>query len=122
MKVFYCWITAMFAAYQDSIVAALARKGYMVGPACKDGQIISVASEQSSSVIMAFALYRTDGSGNHEQAYSDVITILIDINAKYYSVVISPGSLEAIWTGSNVKGTASPPQLPPIPVPDKNMN
>jgi hypothetical protein len=120
MKVFYCWITAMFAAYQDSIVAALARKGYMIGPACKDGQIIAVASEQSSSVIMAFALYRTDGSGGYEQIYNDVLTILADINAHYYSVVISPGSIESLWTGTNIKGAISPPQLPPVP--DKNMN
>jgi hypothetical protein len=122
MYIYYCWVTALLPAYQDGIIAGLAKRGYMVGPAAKDG-IVTVGNESCPSVLIALSVYKAEETVNANVIYDDLLAILAEINARYYSVVISL-SYEATWNGSNfslpAKKKAEPPPLPPSK--KSNMN
>lgn len=122
MYIYYCWITALLPSYQDSIIAGLVKRGYMVGPAAKDGKVTT--SDNNSAALIAISVYRAEETSVN-QIYEDVSTVLKDMKAYYYSIVVSH-SYEATWVGANFnlplknKGvvdktatTAVPPPLPP---------
>ena len=121
MYIYYCWITALLPSYQDKIVAGLASRGYMVGPAAKDGKVATV-TDNCPSVLFALSVYKEEET-NVNKIYEDVVAVLDEMKAYYYSVVISL-SHEATWVGSNFqipeKNKAVPPPLPPAA--KKNMN
>jgi hypothetical protein len=120
MIIYYCWITAMLPSYQDGIIAGLARKGYMVGPASKDGAIATGASDTKPSVLFAVSVYKAEET-NASNIYTDVIAVLNDMKARYYSVIISH-SYEATWAGSNIKLPGKPPPIPPQDPSSKKLN
>jgi hypothetical protein len=115
MYIYYCWITALLPNYQDAIIAGFVKKGYMVGPAAKDG-VLSLTKENCPAVLIALSLYKAEGELTPMQIYDDVTQLLTEINAKYYSIVISL-SHDASWGGPNfsipLKKKAEPPPLPP---------
>jgi hypothetical protein len=121
MYIYYCWVTALLPSYQDGIVAGLAQRGYMVGPAAKDGKV-AVSMENCPGVLFALSVYREEET-NVNKIYDDVVAILLDMKAYYYSVIVSL-SHEATWVGPNfqipAKNKALPPPLPPTT--KKNMN
>lgn len=126
MYIYYCWITALLPNYQDKIIAALVKKGYMVGPAAKDGQV-AISSEKSPSTLFALSLYKAEEI-TVNQIYEDVVNILQEMKAHYYSVVISH-SYESTWGGSNFQlplkqGVVekAPPSPPTTPGGKKNVN
>lgn len=118
MYIYYCWITALLPAYQDGIIAGLARRGYMVGPAAKDGKVSSV-TESCPSVLIALSVYKAE-EVTAPQIYDDVVALLKEMNAKYYSVIVSL-SHEATWIGSNFSVPAKKKAEPP-PVPSGKKN
>lgn len=115
MYIYYCWVTALLPNYQDGIIAGLAKRGYMVGPASKDGQV-AISKENCPSVLIALSVYKAEEEVNADFIYKDVMAILDEMKARYYSVVVSL-SHEAMWVGSNfsipVKKKAEPPPVPP---------
>lgn len=115
MYIYYCWVTALMPSYQDGIIAGLVKRGYMVGPAAKDG-VLSIVKENCPAVLIALSVYKAETETTPLQVYDDLILVLTEMNAKYYSVVISL-SHEASWGGPNfsipVKKKAEPPPLPP---------
>lgn len=121
MYIYYCWVTALLPSYQDKIVAGLATKGYMVGPAAKDG-VVTTHSKDCPAALISLSVYR-ESETNVSKIYDDLTAVLQEMNAYYYSVVISH-SYEATWGGSNftlpVKPKSTPPPLPPGT--KKNMN
>ena len=121
MYIYYVWVTALLPTYQDGIVAALAKKGYMVGPAAKDGKV-TMSSENCPAALITLSVYREEET-NVNKIYDDIMAILGELNYLSYSVIVSH-SYDAIWTGSNfqlpVKSKATPPPLPPGT--KKNMN
>ena len=123
MHIYYCWITALLSSYQDGIVAGLAKRGYMVGPAAKDGQV-SIVQENSPSALVSLSIYKEEEI-NVNKIYDDVIAVLTEMKAYYHSVIISL-SYEATWVGSNVQVPPKPkPVGNPPPVPSgkkKNIN
>lgn len=112
MYIYYCWITAMLPSYQDGIIAGLARKGYMVGPASKDGTLATGIADNKPSCLFAISVYKAEET-NASNIYTDVVNVLTDMKAKFYSVIVSH-SYEAIWAGSNIKLPAKPNKPPPI--------
>ena len=114
MYIYYVWITALLPSYQDGIIAGLVRRGYMVGPAAKDGKVASI-TEGCPAVLFALAIYKQEEETNVNNIYKDVVAILDEIPARYYSVVISL-SHEATWVGANfslpAKGKTQPPPVP----------
>jgi hypothetical protein len=122
MYIYYVWISAMLPNYQDGIVAGLVRKGYMVGPSAKDG---GVTTGVSPAALISLGVYKAEET-NVNNIYTDVIEVLKEIKAYYYSVIISL-STEATWSSGNViaptKDTAGKPTPPPLPPgTKKNMN
>lgn len=115
MYIYYVWVTALLPEYQDGIIAKLVQRGYMVGPAAKDGQVSS-KSEGCPSVLIALSVYKQEEETDVKKVYEDVVSVLNEIPARYYSVVVSL-SHEATWVGSNFtlpsKGKPQPPPVPP---------
>ena len=122
--IYYCWITVLLPSYQDKIVAGLVKHGYMVGPASKDGKV-AVTSENSAATLIALSIYRPNGEETDvNKIYEDVLGILKEMKAYYFSVIISH-SYEATWVGSNFtvpkpKAADKPP--PPTSGGKKNVN
>ena len=117
MYIYYCWITALLPSYQDGIVAGLARKGYMVGPASKDGKVVESINKDSPSVLFALSVYKPTET-NANKIYDDVMLVLQEMRAHYLSVIISLSS-EAVWAGTNIK---LPTTEAVAPLPKKNLN
>lgn len=120
MYIYYCWITALLPTYQDDIVAGLVRKGYMVGPAAKDGYVITPTHENAPASLYAFSVYRAEIT-NVNKIYDDFLSILNEIKAHYLSIIVSLSN-EATWVGTNVTLPAKEvaPLIPPAS--KKNMN
>lgn len=99
----------------------MASKGYMVGPAAKDGYVTIVKGDCPAALV-ALSVYR-EKETNVNIIYDDVTAVLTDMNAYYYSLVISL-SHEATCVGPNFqippKKNAHKPPLPPGA--KKNMN
>lgn len=123
MQLYYCWITVLLPDYQDGVIAGLARRGYMVGAAAKDG-IVATVTENCPAVLFAISLYRHEET-SASKIYEDVIAVLQDIKARYYSVVVAL-SYDSIWSGANfqlpLKEPTAKTKPPPIPGGKKNMN
>lgn len=122
MYIYYCWITALMPTYQDGIIAGMVKRGYMVGPAAKDGKVTT--SDNTAAALIAISIYRAEET-NVNKIYDDVVAVLKDMKAYYYSVIVSH-SYEATWVGANFnlpvksKGVVDktstsviPPPLPP---------
>lgn len=115
MYIYYVWITALSSTYQDAIISRLVQRGYMVGPASKDGKV-SLVTEGCPAALIALSVYKQEEEVDVKKIYEDIYAILKEIPAKYYSVVVSL-SHEATWIGANftlaVKDKAGPPPVPP---------
>jgi hypothetical protein len=126
--IYYVWITALMPSYQDGIIAGLVKRGYMVGPAAKDGKV-SVGTDTTAATLFALSVYRTDAETDANKVYTDITEVLKDMKAYYYSVIVSH-SYEATWIGSNFSLPAkkkadkvTPPPIPSVPPgTKKNMN
>lgn len=115
MKVYYCWITVLTAAYLDAFIASMAKKSYMIGSITKDGKI--VAPGEQSSAVLAVRIYKTE-EVDLDKVYDDVAAALKENKAYYHSIVISEAAASR-WTGSNFNLN------PPVPEPQpskKTMN
>jgi len=115
MYIYYVWVTALLPSYQDGLIAGLVQRGYMVGPAAKDGKV-SMAVEGCPAVLIALSVYKQEEEVDVKKIYEDVLAVLTEIPARYYSVVISL-SHEATWVGANftlpAKSKKEPPPVPP---------
>jgi hypothetical protein len=99
MQIYYCWITALLPSYQDGIVSGLASKGYMVGPAAKNGKVIFSMKENDPACVIALSVYKPDDL-DMAKLYDDIVAILTDMKAYCFSIVISL-STHCTWIGSN---------------------
>jgi len=124
MYIYYCWVTALLPDYQNGIIAGLVKHGYMVGPAAKDGKVASITAG-CPSVLIALSVYKADESVTATTIYDDMVVILTEMNARYYSVIVSL-SHEATWVGSNfsipAKKKAEPPPVPSAPGKKNEVN
>lgn len=120
MHTYYCWITALLPSYQDRIISGLASKGYMVGPAAKDGKI-TIFNKNYPSAVIALVVYH-ESEINVEKIYSDLSSVLEEMKAYFYSVIIS-ASYESTWNGPNFRIPFKPKVTPPSSDDDKkNLN
>lgn len=121
MYIYYCWVTALLPSYQDGLIAGLAKKGYMVGPAAKDGKIVSTKDDAPAALI-TLSVYKAEETSS-AKIYEDLVQILQEMKVLYYSVVVALCN-EATWAGSNIhlpkEKKAQPPPLPSGA--KKNMN
>ena len=125
MHIYFCWITALLPNYQDGVIAGLVKRGYMVGPAAKDGGI-TITHGACPAALISLSVYKAEEI-TASDIYTDIAAIFAELKYYYYSIVVSL-SQDATWNGPNFdhmtlksdKETATPPPLPPGP--KKNMN
>lgn len=92
----------------------------MVGPAAKDGAIATGVGDNKPSVLFAVSVYKAEETSAGD-IYTDVVAVLNDMKAKFYSVIISH-SYEATWAGSNIKLPGKPPPPPSTEPTNKKLN
>lgn len=121
MYIYYCWVTTILPSYQDGIIAGLAKKGYMVGPAAKDGKIVST-KEDAPAALITLSVYKAEET-SAAKIYDDLIKVLQEMKVLNYSVIVALCN-EATWSGPNIRlpkeEKAQPPPLPSGA--KKNMN
>src|SRR5271166_4573884 len=88
MYIYYCWVTALLPSYQDGIVAGMARRGYMIGPAAKDGKVVSPTHEGSPAFLFALSVYQQTET-NVGKIYEDLLAVLQEMKTHYFSVIVS---------------------------------
>lgn len=111
MKVYSCWITCMLESYQDSIVAALIKRGYTVGLSGKE----NVNQPHQVSALLSLNLFKMDDKDhNLNKVITDVTDVINGIKGYFYSIIVSESNY-ATWAGSNivVHDNRMVPQLPP---------
>jgi hypothetical protein len=97
MYVFNVFITTLIPNYQDGIITGLAKKGYMVGPASKDGKV--VAEGGNAGTLLALSVYRQEEIDTHK-IHQDVCEVLVEVGARTYSLVVALAS-DVAWSGPN---------------------
>jgi hypothetical protein len=117
MSSFHIWITAPTSSYESGIIKGLVSKGYNVSAA--SGDIITTSYKDSPSVVIALKMDKLVVF-NATELYNDVSNILLELEAKYYSIVVSEYSYESIWCC----GSYDPYVLEMVrkPAPDKKLN
>lgn len=95
---FHVHITAITNAYEKDLIYGLIQKGYAVAPA--SDLCVSLQYSEKGSALISLQLDKLS-QVNVQEIYDDVISILGWIQAKYYSVIVTPFSYDARWTGSN---------------------
>lgn len=116
MEVYYCWITALTASYQDAIITGLVKKGYMVG--ALDAKGVTIAPGKKSSALIALRIYHTKNTLNVSKVYDNVGDICTEINALCHSIIITK-AIDCIWYGGNFNIIDSPK---PVSGSKKTMN
>lgn len=95
---FHLHLTALTDVYEKELIHGLISKGYSVAPA-------SDLSMTLKSPGVAGALISLQVENNAEakavSIYEDVVGILNEIKAKYYSLIITKFSYDSIWAGGN---------------------
>jgi hypothetical protein len=119
---FVAWVTCMLQAYEDCIIAGMVRKGYIVSICSIDGKLTH-GTQDNPAVIITFRCDTTDEKIAAKDIHTDLVAVLRDMKAMYYSVVVSALS-DACWIGSNIALPKSPPPpIPQVPEPNKtNLN
>jgi len=99
--VFFCWITAMLAAYQTGLVAGLADKGYTIGLMSADYKHTT-----NGSAVIALVVSKTIGDEttmtDANPVYLDIQSVLKEMKAFYYSIIVSPEIVYgSVFCGAN---------------------
>lgn len=91
---YHIWITALIPAYESGIVKGLVSKGYNVSAA--SGNTITLTFKDSPSAVIALKVEKNIPL-TAQEVYDDITLILLEMSAKYYSVVVSEYSQQSAW-------------------------
>lgn len=97
---FHLHLTAMTGLYEKELIHGLVKKGYIVAPA--SDLALTLQLPQNVSALISLQLEKLTEI-HATEIYADVIEILNEMNAKYYSLIITAFSYDAIWAGSNIQ-------------------
>lgn len=102
---FHLHLTASTSAYEKDLIHRLIQKGYSVAPASD----LSITLQSSKNIGALISLQLEKLVEIHAPTiYDDVMSILDEMGAKYYSIVITAFSYDSIWTGSNIESSLDP--------------
>lgn len=93
------WITMLTASYASMITGRLVKRGFVVG-ALNPGTLVLGTKDNPSAVMAIFLDHNT--AKDVSTVLADVKQVLSDLKVKYHSIVITPASSNASWTGSNI--------------------
>jgi len=119
---FVAWVTCMLKSYEDTIVAGMVKKGYVVSIAATNGEITS-GSKDNPAVVVCFRVDSTKEETQAKDVHKDLLEVLHDKKLFYYSVIVS-ALCDSCWISSNISfPKQDKPVPPPLPEPDKsNLN
>lgn len=95
---YHLHITAITRAYEKEIARGLIQLGYMISPASDLG--LPVSSTKIAGQLISFQIsneYKVDSVA----IYGDVRSVLDNMHAQYYSVIISAFTYDSLWVGGN---------------------
>lgn len=95
--IYHVWITALISAYESKIIQKLITRNYSVSAA--SGSSITMTTKDGASALIALKL---DKNVSCQEVYDDVVDSLKEIEARFYSIVISEVSPHSMWTASNI--------------------
>lgn len=126
MKAYFCWITLLIPQHQDNIVAGLVRRGYMIGAAATNGEVLCSNSYDAPAVLLVFSLYKVSEPEGFDcnTVHQDVVSICKEINALHYSVVVSLATSDTTWSAANFNAASDiePILTPALPSSNKKLN
>ncbi len=102
---FHLHLTALTGSYEKELVFKLIQKGYSVAPA--SDLCITLQSPENAGALISLQLEKL-GELHAPAIYDDVMSILSEMQAKYYSLIITAFSYDSRWAGGNFK-------LQPVP-------
>ena len=97
---FHLHLTALTSSYEKDLVYRLIQKGYSVAPASD----LSITIQSSKNIGALISLQLEKLTEIHApDVYDDVLSVLNEMRAKYYSLVITAFSYDSRWAGSNIE-------------------
>lgn len=113
---FITWITVLTPSYTNAIIAGMVKKGYAVSSTAAKGEVL-IAKDTNASAIISLKITSTIEGSNSGSIYKDLMEVLVEIKAFFYSVVVTP-YVDCAWCGSNIainKPTAVATDVKPNP-------
>jgi hypothetical protein len=109
--VYYIFITALISSYEDMIIAALVKNGFMVSSLSEDNEVTMGGGDYISAIIAL----RIDIEDEVKPAIvlsDEIEKVLKDLNIVYYSLIVTE-STDCSWNVSDIKIPKALPALPP---------
>lgn len=97
---YIAWMTVLTPSYTDAIIAGLVKKGYSVAATAAKGDVL-ITKESNVSAIISLKITSTKENSNSGSIYTDVMAVLNELKAYFYSVVVTP-YVDCAWCGSNI--------------------
>lgn len=97
---FHVWLIVKLPIEEGKLLRGLLGKHYDVLPAAENKDLVLLPADNLSYAVLALHI-RRDGL-TIEELYDDLLYILLNINAEYYSLVISEFSASSFWNAGNI--------------------
>lgn len=97
---FHLHLTALTGEYERDLIHKLIQKGYSVAPA--SDLCVTLQSAEHAGALISLQLEKLTEI-HAPMILDDVMSILTEMNAKYYSMIVTAFSYDSKWTGSNFK-------------------
>ena len=97
---FIVWATVLTPSYTDGIIAGMVKKGYAVSSTAAKGEVV-ISKETNTSAVVSLKVTSTFENSNSATIYQDLMDVLNDLKAFFYSVVVTP-YVDCAWCGSNI--------------------
>jgi len=97
---FHLHLTAITGAYEKDLIHRLIQRGYSVASA--SDLCVTLQSPEHAGALISLQVEKPSEI-HAPDILDDVMSILADMQAKYYSIVVTMFSYDSKWTGSNFK-------------------
>lgn len=97
---FHLHLTAITGAYEKELIHRLIQRGYSVAPA--SDLCVTLQSPEHAGALISLQIEKLSEI-HAPSVLDDVMSILADMQAKYYSIIVTMFSYDSKWTGSNFK-------------------
>jgi len=96
---FVAWITCLTSSYEDTLIAGMVKKGYIIGAAAAQGKV-SVAKEDSPSAVIAITIDSYNENLKAADVYKDLVEVIADKKVICYSVIVT-AQVDSSWGAAN---------------------
>lgn len=97
---YIAWAVVLTPSYTDGIIAGMVKKGYTVSSTAAKGEVV-ISKEVNTSAVISLKITSTFEGSNSGTIYKDLMDVLNDLKAFFYSVIVTP-YVDCAWCGSNI--------------------